>query len=161
MRPLFVFRTPFYSPQYQEFYNAAQLKEFLMDFDFMQPHKISRLPTGLPEFQLGTKLVFEIDGYFGESDVRWGPRFIAGRNVNIDSRTGRVYADVPLDSHVGPQNGIIRREYCKIPFRRNMADAVIDLSNLRQLWPVCENSCSEFIKFLTYVSRERYKIHKR
>ena len=56
--PVFVFRTPFYEPRYQEFYNITHLKEFLTEFNFMAPHAVSNLSTGLPEFQLGTKLEF-------------------------------------------------------------------------------------------------------
>ena len=159
--PVFVFRTPFYEPRYQEFYNVTHLKEFLTEFNFMAPHAVSNLSTGLPEFQLGTKLEFILDGYYCESDIRWGPRFIAARSIRIDNASGRVYADVPMDSHSRNGGRIVNREYREILLHRGITDAVINMHNLRQLLPVCEENRSELNKFLSIVMREKYQIKRR
>ncbi len=98
VRPLIVFKTPFYEPRYKQFRNPSELQKFLTVFDFMRPHMCSRLQTGMPEFQLGTKLEFTIDGYFCESDVKWGPRFIVARAVT--NNQGRIFADIPTDGRV-------------------------------------------------------------
>ena len=103
--PVFVFRTPFYEPRYQEFYNIAHLKEFLTEFNFMAPHAVSNLSTGLPEFQLGTKLEFTIDGYFCES--------IVARAVT--NNQGRIFADIPTDAPGGDDDSmLVTREYIAI-----------------------------------------------
>ena len=155
--PKIVFRTPFYEPNFQDFYTRAQLKEFLSEFDFMAPHRPSCLPTGTAEFQLGSQIEFDIDGYSLSSDIQWGPRFIVARHVKYDGK--RILIESPVDSDM--RRGMVSREYRYIPFHRGMADAVIELRKLRQLWPICENSRSEFIRFLTHVSRQRYKIRAR
>ena len=100
---------------------------------------------------------FFIDGYACSSDVRWGPRFVVGRRVKFDGK--RMFIETPLDASVC--DNLVLRQYCEIPFHRGMADAVINLDGLRQLWPVCENSRSELIKFLTRTAREQYTIKRR
>lgn len=157
VRPLFIFRTPFYEPRYQEFYSTARLREFLTEFNFLAPHIPSVAPSGLAEFQLGARMEFFIDGYACSSDVRWGPRFVVGRRVKFDGK--RMFIETPLDTSVC--DNLVLRQYCEIPFHRGMADAVINLDGLRQLWPVCENSRSELIKFLTRTAREQYTIKRR
>ena len=160
VRPLIVFQTPFYEPTHRLFKSPAELQKFLAGFDFMRPHMVSRLQTGMPEFQLGTKLEFTLDGYFCESDIKWGPKFLVGRNVRHDGN--RVVADFPMDSHhAAPDSMMITREYRTMPVHRDMADAVIDLRNMRQLWPMCEESRSEYVKFLTAVNRQRFQIKAR
>lgn len=161
LKPVFVFRTPFYEPRYQEFYNIAHLKEFLTEFNFMAPHTVSNLSVGLPEFQLGAKLEFVMDGYYCGSDIRWGPRFIVARSVRIDNASGRAYADVPMDSHCMRMDGIVNREYREILLHRGITDAVINLHNLRQLFPVCKENRSELNKFLSTIAREKYQIKRR
>lgn len=80
----------------------------------------------------------------------------------VTNNQGRIFADIPTDAPGGDGDSmLVTREYKLVQIHCDMADAVIDIHNMRQLWPICENSRSEFIKFLTYVSRERYKIHKR
>lgn len=160
VRPLIVFKTPFYEPRYKQFRNPSELQKFLTVFDFMRPHMCSRLQTGMPEFQLGTKLEFTIDGYFCESDVKWGPRFIVARAVT--NNQGRIFADIPTDAPGGGGDSmLVTREYKLVQIHRDMADAVIDIHNMRQLWPVCEESRSEFVKFLTYLNRQKYQIKRR
>lgn len=158
VRPLIVFKTPFYQPAYSEFRNPSELQKFLAGFDFMRPHTCSRLQTGLPEFQLGTKLEFTLDGYFCESNIQWGPRFIVGRAAYTDGH--RIIAEIPMD--VADTDGkMVKREYKTVQLHRGMADAIINLQNMRQLWPCTEESRSEFVKFLTYLNRQKYQIKRR
>lgn len=159
VRPLIVFKTPFYEPQYKQFRNPSELQKFLTGFDFMRPHMPSRLQTGMHEFQLGTKLEFTIDGYFCESDIKWGPRFIAARGISIDNN--RVYADVAMDCLDTVNNSIVTREYRPIQIHHGRVDAIVDMHNMQQLWPACEESRSEFVKFLTCVARQKYQIKQR
>lgn len=105
VRPLIVFKTPFYEPRYKQFRNPSELQKFLTVFDFMRPHMCSRLQTGMPEFQLGTKLEFTIDGYFCES--------IVARAVT--NNQGRIFADIPTDAPGGDDDSmLVTREYIAI-----------------------------------------------
>ncbi len=154
-RPLIVFKTPFYEPTYCEFRNPPELQKFLADFNFMRSHELTDWSVGRPEFQLGTRLEFDIDDYLCESNIKWGPRFIVGRNVRVDGK--KILAEIPVDA--ASNNGlIVKREYATVALNRGMMDAVIDLHTMRQLWPLCESHHSELSKFFARVAHERYKI---
>ena len=161
IRPHIVFQTPFYDPQYRQFRNPSELQKFLAGFDFMRPHMVSRLQTGLPEFQLGTKLEFTLDGYFCESDIKWGPNLLVGRNVRTAGN--KILVDVPMDAppNASADSMMVSHAYQTIQIYRDMADAVVDLRTMRQLWPLCEESRSEYVKFLTAVNRQRFEIKAR
>ncbi len=161
--PQIVFKTPFYEPTYRQFRNPSELQKFLAVFDFMRPHKFSHMQTGLPEFQLGTKLEFTIDGYFCESNVKWGPRFIVAQSVYLNGKS--IFARLPMDVPTDPGKGaVVMRELDMVRLHPGMMDAILDMNdirNFRQLWPICEESRSEFIKFLTMLNRQKYQIRRR
>lgn len=77
-RPLIVFKTPFYEPTYCEFRNPPELQKFLADFNFMRSHELTDWSVGRPEFQLGTRLEFDIDDYLCESNIKWGRDLLLG-----------------------------------------------------------------------------------
>lgn len=158
--PKIVFKTPFYTPQYNEFRNPSELARFLTGFDFMRPHEVSNMSIGRPEFQLGTKLEFVLDGYFCESDVKWGPRFLVARRVYDCG--GRMFAEVPSDKPTSELDATtVFREYRPMQIFRGMVDAIVDIRDMHQLWPKCEASRSEYVKFLTKLSRQKYRIRTR
>lgn len=157
VRKLFVFKTPFYSPKYKEFYSIEELREFLKGFDFMKPHTVSNFSTGLPEFQVGVKVLFGIDGEIVQSEVYWGPRFIVGRGVSVEDK--KIYALVPMDKASISKNGLVEREYKFVKLPNGTVDAVIDLRNMYQLWPKChKRTKTEFDKFISFILRKQYRI---
>lgn len=146
-KTLYVFKTPFYEPKYKEFHNILELKNFLQTFDFMKPHAATGLQTGLPEFQLGVCIKVASNEYSTFSNIKWGPRFIVARSVKKDEK-GHLVAEIPMDAACST-NYLIHREYKDMPIRNGMADAFIDLKNLKQVWPKCETPRSELQKFFT------------
>lgn len=146
IKPLYVFKSDFIST-YEEFFNSYQLKQFLEEVDFLSPSVSQKFKT-LPEFRLGTRLFVENCGEIQKSDITWGPKFLVGRSVRIDTK-GRIFADVPMDVHTDSEySPVTYREYQEIRFYKGMADAVFDINNLRQIWPKREVNQNEFIKYL-------------
>ena len=157
MRIFYVFKTPFYQPKYKEFYNFDELKKFLQSFNFMQPHFSSNIPTGLPEFQLGCCFGLKINGDFCKSEIKWGPKFIVGRNVRKDEN-GKVFITVPMDVKGNQaQQDLVFREYKEIRFNKNMADAIIDLDSLRQIWPKRKKTKTELVRFFMTAAKLQRK----
>ncbi len=153
---VYVFKTDFYAPKYKEFDNKHKLKNFLEDFDFMESHKPSNFPTGLPEFTLGVCVKLKIKGVLYKSDVKWGPKFLVGRFVRQDDK-GKLFAKVPMDKP-GRNLPMIEREYKEVPFKKHSADAVIDLDRMLQVWPVRNKSRTELAKFFNRAAKEKNKI---
>lgn len=161
IKTLFIFKTSFYNPQYKEFYSSDELKNFLHSFDFMQSHAISNVPTGLPEFQLGCCFGVHVNGDFCKSNIKWGPRFIVGSEVREDEK-GRIFVKVPMDKkETSDVSSVVYREYQEIRFNKNMADAIIDLVSMQQIWPKRKHSKTELVKFLLYAIKESYKLKYR
>lgn len=157
VRKVFVFKTPFYSPQYEEFYSAEELTKFLKNFDFMAPHKQNRYSTGLPEFQLGSKVLFGINGEFVESKVQWGPRFIVGLHIWHEDK--QIKALVPMDKKSVNWAGLVEREYKEVKIPIGRADVIIDLRSMYQLWPKCyRRTKTELDKFIGSVLKKRYHV---
>ena len=73
----------------------------------------------------------------------------------------RLFVDAPMTKIGAFGLANSPREWREIPFHHGMADAVIDLTNMRQLWPKCEFSRSELARFMTRVARQRYIIRGR
>ena len=160
VRPIIVFKTSFYEPSYCEFRNISSLQNFLKNFDFMRPHKISRLSTGLPIFRLGVKYECFIEGYVFRSDVKWLSAFLCGRYCKKD-KNGKMVVSVPFDKIIEKDNGsTVYREYKEIPFHKDMVDAVINVDKLRQVWPK-NVTMSEMVKFLKSVEKNKNKICKK
>lgn len=163
LHPMFVFNTPWRSSfydSYHECHNAKDLKKYLSRYDFSAPSVIHGYSGVLPEFRLGTKYDFTINGYDFKSGVKWGPRFLFARDIRLDGK--RIFINVPMDASVSDADGVdVPRVWQWMPFHHGMADAVIDLYNLRQLWPKCEESRSELNKFLSRMSRERLSVRVR
>lgn len=159
---VYVFKTPFYTPCYKEFYRPEDLKNFLQKFNFLRSHQQTNIPTGLPEFQLGCRMGVIIDGYYYKSEVKWGPKFIVGHHVRID-KNGKIFASVPMDKILddGENKNRVSREYQEIRFSKNMANAIIDLRSLRQIWPQCKTPSTELAKFFKKIIREQETIRKR
>ncbi len=159
VRPIFVFKTHFYEPSYCEFKSFISLKNFLKNFDFMHPHEVSRLSTGLPVFQLGVKYECFLEGYVFRSDVKWISAFLCGRYCRKD-QNGKMFVSVPFDKVINNTNSeIVYREYKEIPFHKNMADAVINIDKMRQVWPK-NYTTSEMKKFLASVEKIKRKIRR-
>lgn len=153
-RAVYVFKTSFYEPKYKEFYTQKDLEKFLSELDFMKPHLESRYSVGLPEFQLGSCLVVYKDGNCFKSDVKWGPKFIIGNNINID-KDGQVFIDVATDD-IKSDGKIIKRIYKKTKLNKNRIDAIIESDCHHQIWPKCDRwKKTVFIKFLTQVSKQK------
>lgn len=160
VRKMYVFKTPFYEPKYKEFYSVNELTKFLQNFDFMQPHEVRNFSAGLPEFQIGAKISFSVNGNFCESDVLWGPKFLAGRCVHIVDK--KVFAFLPMDKISDDKTNFIGREYKPIQIRPGLTNAVIDLATMRQLWPNCHKKVdTELTKFFLYIAKKKYYIKPR
>lgn len=163
VRPNIVFQTPFYEPHICDFKNVAELKRFFQFcFNFMRPHEKTTLQTGLPEFRLGTRYSFSFDGYYYESDIKWGPRFIVAKNIIHDS-DGRIFANIPVDAPTNSSESdeLVYREFRSVQITPRMANATIDINTHRQLWPICEENRSEFARFLTFLGRQKIDIKSR
>lgn len=153
IKQVLVFKTSFYSPLYREFSDSQQLKQFLSGFDFMKPHPVSNLRTGLPEFELTTRVVIQQNGEPYTSVPQHATRFIAARKIRVDkSKPGqvRIFAEIPMDVPSNNDSNVVNREYREVLLPKKSYDAIIDLQHLRQLWPMCkEKSRGELQKFLT------------
>ena len=153
---VYVFKTPFYTPHYKEFYSLYDLKDFLQRFNFMRSHKNTNIPTGLPEFRLGYRVGVVINGFYYKSDVKWGPRFIVAKSIR-EEKNGDIFALVPMDIVHGDEDSNIRREYGEIKFNKSTADAIIDLSTLKQIWPKRHKYANELERFLRQVIKNTKK----
>lgn len=154
---VYVFKPPFYTPNYKEFYSSHELKDFLQNFNFMRVHESKEFNTGLPEFQLGYRIGVIINGFYYKSDVKWGPRFIAGKRVR-EEKDGKIFASVPMDKISDTK--IIKREYQEVRFSKNMADAIINMDSLNQIWPKHQKFNSELLKFFRRAMKEQNKMKK-
>lgn len=160
VRPIIVFKTPFYEPNYCEFYDCCSLQDFLKKFNFMRSHNRSRFSTGLPLFHLGVKYELVLGDVLYQSDVKWISAFLCGTNLRKDTN-GKMMVSVPMDKELGRKNDkTVYREYREIPFYADMADAVINLDKFRQVWPKCSFEKSEWVKFLKSVRKIESKIRK-
>lgn len=148
-----IFKTPFYSPIYAEFYNPLAVTEFIQKLDFMQPHVLTNLSVGRPEFQLGTQMVLRNEDAQIASSVSWGPRFLIGRSVRHDGK--RIYATVPVDAHVANANGMVTRQWREIQIKPGEYNAVLEYGTMRQLWPRTGHTSCEYRKFLTQYARKK------
>lgn len=161
VRPIIVFKTPFYKPLYREFYNFDSFKYFLKDFNFMRSHKRSKLSTGLPIFKLGVKYEILIENNIYQSDIKWISAFLCGEYLR-KSDNGKKFVSIPMDKTIEKKGAkIVHRECREIPFNESMANAVINLENLHQIWPKCSIKKSEFMRFLKSVRKMESKIRKR
>ena len=61
----------------------------------------------------------------------------------------------------GEVSDIVYREYQEIRFNKNMADAIIDLVSMRQIWPKRKTPKTELVKFLVHAAKESYKLKYR
>ena len=162
VKPLIIFETKLNGTlvdSFRVFRTPHTLKTFLESWNYMQPSPSGEMSEVLPEFRLGTRLRFNLDDYLCRSDILWGPRFIIGRAMRMDGK--RLFVDAPMTKIGAFGLANSSREWREIPFHHGMADAVIDLTNMRQLWPKCEFSRSELARFMTRVARQRYIIRGR
>lgn len=155
--PTIVFDTPWHSDQMENYYeskNAKDLKKFLSRYDFTEQSRIYSYGFTMPEFRLGTKYYIDYDGYKFNSTIKWGPRFLVGRQIRMEGK--RLFVNIPVDTVLSDADGVdVPRKWQWVNIHNKMYDAVIDLSKMRHLWPYCEESRSELNKFLTRISRER------
>lgn len=157
-----IFKTPFYTPQQQEFYNPVDLTDYMRQLDafFMRPHKSTHLQVGLPEFQLGFCSEASCDGVSMDSDVKWGPRFLVACDVREDGK--RLVVTVPADCIAQDnQNGVIKRQWREVAVAQHTVDAVFDCHNMRQLWPRRERAKTELVRFLTKFARFKSNVKDR
>ena len=161
VRPIIVFKTPFYKPSYREFYNFDSLRYFLKDFDFMRSHKRSKLSTGLPIFRLGVRFEVRFEDELYKSDVKWISAFLCGLYLRkIDS--GKMFVTVPMDKTIEKSSAkVVNREYKEIPFNESMANAVINLNNFYQVWPRRPFNKTEWVRFIKSVNKIESKLRRR
>ena len=58
-------------------------------------------------------------------------------------------------------SSVVYREYQEIRFNKNMADAIIDLVSMQQIWPKRKKPKTELVKFLVHAAKENYKLKYR
>ncbi len=156
---VYVFKTPFYTPHYKEFYSLHDLKNFLQKFNFMRSHQNTNISTGLPEFRLGYRVGVVINGFYYKSDVKWGPRFMVAKSIR-ETEKGEIFALVPMDKIPNPGANKIWREYAEIRFNKSRVDAIIELGSLTQIWPKKRNYAAELPKFLKQAAKNTLKTKK-
>lgn len=158
VRPLIVFDTQWNSTVFENYrvlQSPKELKKFLLAYDFIAPSVVYTYKHGAPSFRLGTKYIFSVDGYDFTSDIKWGPRFWVGRNIRTDGKRMFIESPTAPISNICADGTETPHVWREVPFQHGMADAVIDLKNLRQIWPKCEGARSELAKFIARASRER------
>lgn len=153
------FKTPFYEPNYAEFYNPLVLTEFLRHLDFMKSHVATHLTVGMPEIQLGLRTIVHDGGNEYISKVAWSARVLVGRDVRIDG--ARVFATVPMDAPLRLDNGDVARQWREILVDTAKYSAVIDNATMKQLWPRCRKDKTEFARFMTEFARAQSRIKHR
>ncbi len=152
------------TPNYADmrcFTGANDVMSFLRGKTFMQPHMLSRVPTTVPLFCLGTQMRFMLDGYNLVSQVVQGPRFLVA--TDIRHINGEMMAYTPMDD-LGvaiSDNMIVTRKYQWTPVNSNCFDAIINTADLSQIWPQCDFQTSVLNQFMNRVAAQKYTIHKR
>lgn len=82
------------------------------------------------------------------SEIKWGPKFIVAKFLRKD-KNGNFWALVPMDDFNYDENGNVNRVYREIRFNKGMADAVLHLNSLSQVWPkkyLCDSVMEKFFK---------------
>lgn len=154
LEPAFVVRYPISSVGFYEFGNIDALKKFLQEFDFVRG--CEHLGFCIPSFQLGTKMSFNLDGY-SHNALRWGPRFILTDGSDFAVDNGKMSITIPNISQTRYPNFFVK-QYSQVSLPLDYADAVLDLQNMSQLWPICCDNRTKLQTFLGRAARERYQI---
>lgn len=163
-RILFTYRTPFYDPIYSEFWNRVELYNFLSNLNFMKSHFPTNMTVGMPEFQLGIRTAYNIDGNLYKSDIEWGPRFLVAHNVSMASHNELISAEIPMDAYKNSEPLVQRTLRC-VPLAVGEYDAVLDMHKMNkidQIWPPARShEKTVFAQFMAHALRCQNKLRGR
>lgn len=164
-KSLVVFETDLLNTVYREFYDAEQLKEFIKNFNFTKLYTKNGKVIGInpslnncpPVFRLGTRFIFDVDGYNLKSEPLWGPRIWIGRSANMRSKQAQhSYYEIEVPfmrrNHYEKHSVVINNDEDLIVFKQN---------NLEQVYPSVNSGKSKLDEYLDFVLNRKFVIKER
>ena len=124
-----------------EFSNIRDLRAFIHALDY---HTYTNRTCDVPSLRIGARFKYTIDGYNIKSEVKWGPQYYIACRASLDNYV------LVVETH---DDTVLTKPY-------KATDMVFNPKTMRQVFPPCNASTSEFNKFLNTVKSEKYSIQK-
>ena len=125
----------------RDFTSIRELRKCLHALDY---NTYDNKTYDVPSFKIGASIRCTINGYNIKSETKWGPEYYIGRRAALDNRAlvVQTYDDIVLTK----------------PYKAT--DMVFNLKTMRQVFPPCNSTSSEFNNFLKTIKSQKYNIQK-